>query len=51
MIRACSRALALSVIPGKRLRSSMAADSSPLISEVSRIAAASVSVTTYMLRS
>ena len=32
MIRAYSRALALSVMPGKRLRSSMAADSSPPVS-------------------
>jgi hypothetical protein len=44
MVRAQARALALSVIPGNRRRSSMAADSSPSSLKMARIAAASASV-------
>ena len=46
--RAWFLAMALSVIPGNRLRSSTAADASPSRWYTSRIAAASASVTTYM---
>jgi hypothetical protein len=48
MVRACCRAFSLSVMPGKRWRSSIAADSSPSRSKTARIAAASASVTTNM---
>ena len=48
MIRAQSRACALSVTPGNKRRSSTAADSSPPRSKAARIAAASASVTTNM---
>jgi hypothetical protein len=43
MVRAHSRALALSTMPGNKRRTSMAADSSPSCSKVARIAAAAVS--------
>jgi hypothetical protein len=46
--RAWFFAMALSVIPGNRRRSSTAADASPSRWYTSRIAAASASVTTYM---
>jgi hypothetical protein len=45
-----SRALALSVMPGNRRRSSMAAENSPPCSKEARMAAASASETTNMLR-
>ena len=48
MIRAQSRACALSLTPGNKRRSSTAADSSPPRSKAARIAAASASVTTNM---
>jgi hypothetical protein len=48
MVRAHSRASTLSVIPGNRRRSSMAADSSPSFSKMARIAAAASSETTNM---
>jgi hypothetical protein len=48
MVLAHARAVALSVIPGNRLRSSMAADNSPSCSKVVRIAAASSSETMNM---
>jgi hypothetical protein len=44
MVRTCARAFALSVIPGNRRRSSIAADSSPSWLKMARIAAASASV-------
>ena len=46
MVRAHSRACALSVMPGNRRRSSTAAANSPRCSNAARIAAASASVTT-----
>ena len=46
MLRAHARASVLSVIPGNRRRNSIAADSSPSLSQVARIAAASASVMT-----
>jgi hypothetical protein len=49
MIRAHSRACAVSVTPGNSRRSSTAADNSPSCSKVVRIAAASASETTNML--
>jgi hypothetical protein len=49
MIMAHSRALALSVMPGKNRRNSMAADSSPPRSKAARIAAASASLTMNIL--
>jgi hypothetical protein len=49
-VRAWARAIALSVMPGNRRRSSMAADSSPPRSKAERIAAASVSETTNICR-
>ena len=48
MVRACSRAFALSVMPGNKRRTSIAADNSPSRSKAVRIAAASASVTTNM---
>jgi hypothetical protein len=48
IIRACSHALALSVMPGNNRRTSIAADSSPSCLKTVRIAAASASVTTNM---
>jgi hypothetical protein len=45
MVLAHCRALSLSVIPGNRRRTSIAADSSPSCSKAARIAAASASVT------
>ena len=45
MLRAHLRAWALSVMPGKRRRTSIAADNSPAWSKMARIAAASASVT------
>ena len=45
MVRTCARAFALSVIPGNRRRSSIAADSSPSWLKMARIASASASVT------
>ena len=45
IVRAHSLALALSVMPGNRRRSSMAAESSPCSLKMARIAAASASVT------
>jgi hypothetical protein len=45
MVLAHCRAFALSVIPGNRRRTSIAADSSPSCSKAARIAAASASVT------
>ena len=48
MVRAHARALAWSVIPGKRCRSSMMADSSPVSWKALRIAAALASVTMNM---
>jgi hypothetical protein len=44
MVRTCARAFALSVMPGNRRRSSMAADSSPSWLKMARIASASASV-------
>jgi osmotically inducible lipoprotein OsmB len=46
MDRAQARAFSLSMMPGNRRRSSMAAESSPCSSKMARIAAASASVTT-----
>ena len=46
MLRAHARAFVLSVIPGNRRRNSIAADSSPSLLKVARIAAASASVMT-----
>jgi hypothetical protein len=48
MVRAHSRALALSVTPANQRRTSMAADSSPSFSKMARIAAAASSETTNM---
>jgi hypothetical protein len=45
IVRTCARAFALSVIPGNRRRSSIAAESSPSWSKMARIASASASVT------
>jgi hypothetical protein len=45
IVLTCARALALSVIPGNRVRSSIAADSSPSWLKMARIASASASVT------
>ena len=50
MIRAHSRAFALSTTPGKRRHSSMAAESSPSSLKTARMAAASASVTANMAR-
>jgi len=49
MIRARSRAFAMSMINGNIRRSSTAADNSPPRSKAARIAAASASVTTNIL--
>ena len=49
MVRAHSTACALSVIPGNRRRSSMAAENSPRCSKTARIAAAFASVTTNIV--
>src|SRR6201996_3598945 len=45
IVLTCARALALSVIPGNRRRSSIAADNSPSWLKMARIASASASVT------
>jgi hypothetical protein len=50
MVRAHSRAPALSAMPGNSRRSSTAAENSPPRSNAARIAAASASVTTNMLQ-
>ena len=50
MIRTCTRAAALSIMPGKRRRSSIMAESSPSSSNTRRITAASISLTANILR-
>jgi hypothetical protein len=50
MLRAYARAFVLSVIPGNRRRSPIAADNSPSRLKMARIAAASASVTTNIPR-
>jgi hypothetical protein len=50
MDRAQARAFSLSMMPGNRRRSSMAAENSPCSSKMARIAAASVSLTRNISR-